>query len=375
MDKVFVVFVAILATIVLVPGLAPGQQNPAAESPQRVGDQKLWVDPRFKELPESTPRSFVMLSGGTLLTVGANATRISRDGGKSWSEPRAIVTEEGPGRPSGGLAIRTRDGAIVVVYGDATTMKWKWDEARGEAAEARMDVWSIRSLDEGKTWIDRQKIYDGHGGTMLSIIQAASGHIVLPIQPYLPNPGRWGTFTIVSADNGKTWQKSNLIDLGGAGHHDGGIESTLVELKDGRLWLLLRTSVNRLWEAYSSNHGLYWGAIGPTKIEASSAPACITRLASGRLVLVWNRVFAEGENSYPGRPPAYSIYPASWQREEISIAFSNDDGKSWTKPLAFARERGGRLIYPKIIEREPGLLWIFANTLRVSVREAELVGR
>ena len=367
-------FVAILTMIVLLPALIAGQEKPAAESIQSTGEQKLRLDSRFKVLPENAPRNFARLSDGMLLTVQANATRISRDGGKSWSEPRPMVADEGPGLPSGGLTIRTRDGAIVVVYGDAKTMKWKWDESRGEATKARMDVWSIRSLDQGKSWIDRQKIYDGHGGTMLSIIQTGSGHIVVPLQPYLPNPGRWGTFTIVSDDNGKSWQKSNLVDLGGAGHHDGEIESTVVELKDGRLWLLLRTSVNRLWEAYSSNHGLYWGAIGPTKIEASSAPACIARLSSGRLVLVWNRVLAEGEKTYPGRPLAYSIYPASWQREEISIAFSDDDGKSWSTPLAFAREKGGRLVYPKVIEWEPGLLWIFANTLRVSVREADLVG-
>jgi sialidase-1 len=366
-------FAAAFAIGVLMPLMSLGQQTQAPKAVEETGGQKLWLDPRFKLLPQNAPRNFVVLSDGALLSVEANATRISPDGGKTWSEPRSMVSDEGPGRPSGGLSIRTRDGVIVVVYGDTATMKWKWDEARGEAAEARMDVWSIRSLDEGKTWTDRQKVYEGHGGTMLSVIQTASGHIVVPIQPYLSNPGHWGTFTIVSSDNGKTWPKSNLIDLGGAGHHDGGIEATLVELKDGRLWMLLRTSLNKLWEAYSSNHGLYWGAIGPTGIEASSAPACIKRLASGRLVLVWNRTFAEGEHSYPSRPPVYSIYPASWQRDEISIAFSNDDGKSWTRPLAFAREKGGRLVYPKIIEREPGVLWIFANTLRVTVREADLV--
>lgn len=219
------VLVAILAFIVIAPGLVAGQAVPTAQSPSQGAKQKLWVDPRFKELPESAPRSFITLSDGSLFTAGANSTRISRDGGKSWSEPKAMVTDAGPGQPSGGPTIRTRDGAIVVVYGDAATKKWKWDEARGEASEARMDVWSIRSLDEGKTWIDRQKVYDGHGGTMLSIIQTARGHIVVPLQPYISNPGRWGTFTIISPDNGKTWQKSNLIDLGGAGHHDGGIES------------------------------------------------------------------------------------------------------------------------------------------------------
>jgi len=355
--------------------LTPALMLFVALTPQSVAQSQsaLTLDPRFKPMAEAIPRRFVVLTDGSWLTVGKNETRITRDQGKTWSEPRSMIADVGPGLPRGGLPLRTKNGVIVVVYGGES--RFRWDEARGEAAEARMDVWAIRSLDEGKTWIDRQKIFEGHGGTMLSIIETRSGHVVVPIQPYLSNPGHWGTCVLVSADGGKSWQRSNLIDLGGMGHHDGGIEATLVELKDGRLWMLLRTSLNRLWEAYSSNKGLYWGAIRATEIEASSAPAHVVRLASGRLALVWNRILAEGEKSYPSRPPAYSVYPASWQREEISIAFSEDEGRSWSKPLAFARLRGGTLVYPQIIETDPGVLWIFANKLRVSVREADLVGR
>ena len=61
-----------------------------------------------------------------------------------------------------GVLVFTRAGTLVLVYMDMSTYKWAWDAAKGEAAgDVRLDVWSIRSTDEGKTWTDRQKLLDG----------------------------------------------------------------------------------------------------------------------------------------------------------------------------------------------------------------------
>ncbi|MEW6356045.1 MAG: hypothetical protein AB1696_06965 [Planctomycetota bacterium] len=35
------------------------------------------------------------------------------------------------------------------------------------------------------------------------------------------DPWRWVVCSFVSDDDGKTWQRSNWIDLDGYGHHDG----------------------------------------------------------------------------------------------------------------------------------------------------------
>ncbi len=64
---------------------------------------------------------------------------------------------------------------------------------------------------------------------------------------------------------------------------------------------------------------------------------------------------------------------------------SQDEGETWTKPIVIAREPGGQLAYPYMMERDPGVLWIFtrytwlpkgkaAPFLAVSVKEAELLG-
>jgi len=348
------------------------------------GTGNRWIDPRFKELSiDHMSRASTILHDGSLMVVEGNTTLVSRDGGKTWSEPRPIYTgsgpalpEPGPGIPSErGRLLETADGVLILVWMDKRILNW--DDATGEPGEdAAADFWAIRSLDGGKTWVDRQRIFKGMGGNPpLNMLQTKSGHIVVPVQFYLRNPGRNVFRTYVSTDNGKTWRGSNIIDLGGHGHHDGAFEPTLVELKDGRLWTLIRTNWDRFWEAYSDDHGLSWRVIRPSNIDASSSPGYITRLASGRLVLVWNRLYPEGKNDFPRRSGQFSEAMASWHREELSIAFSEDEGKTWSKPIVIAREKDAWISYPYVLEPKPGLLWIFTGQgkLSVSAWEADLL--
>lgn len=357
-----------------------------------LAEVERWHDPRCTLLPTDKRGPFIKLSNGSIMTIEKNATLISEDNGQTWSESRKIYDGPKPGIPSGGLGLKTHNGVIVLVYMDMSTIKRGW--ADGEPAkDMRLDVWSIRSLDEGKTWVDRQMIAPGYCGAIINIIQTKSGHIAVPVQAVLRNPGRHGQYVYVSADDGKSWKRSNLIDIGGAGDHDGGFESTVVELSDGRLLMLLRTNLDRFWQAFSDDHGYYWRVIQPSQIDASSAPGYLKRLASGRIVLVWNRLYPQGrdKDSYPRYDikPSFELRP-SYQREELSIAFSEDDGKTWSKPIAFAgvkgppeetwkwiRESNG-MCYPYVFEQEPGLLWITTGSpptdrLHISLREADFI--
>jgi hypothetical protein len=263
---------------------------------------------------------------------------------------------------------------------DMEHYKWSWNETSAEADEdVSLDVWAIRSVDKGATWIGRTRIFEGYCGALIDMIETSSGEIVVPVQRLLRDPSRHALCVYVSADKGETWQPSNIIDLGGHGHHDGAIEPTLVELKDGRLWMLIRTNLDRFWEAYSSDKGRSWRVIRPSGIDASSAPGYMTRLSSGRLALVWNRLYPRGNDSYPrrGGDGQLSVEKASWHREELSLAFSEDDGKRWSEPVVILRIKGGGPSYPYIFEHKPGELWVttqFHDQLIMSVRESDFVG-
>jgi len=319
---------------------------------------RRWIHPKCSrlDLPPDLLGPFVDLGDGKIMTIKPGGTIVSDDDGATWSEPRL---GDGADLPPWGLLLRTRDGTLVLVYNDSSTFKWGWvDETREPIANVRGDVWAMRSLDNGETWIDRQQLLDGYCGGLIDIIETNGGDIVVPLPQLLYDPGRHATGTYVSADQGQTWTHSNVVDLGGHGHHDGGDEGTLVELGDGRLLMLLRTSWDCFWEVFSDDGGRSWRTFRPSQIDASSAPGHLARLASGRIALVWNRLYPHGRNYYTRRGIQASDVPASNHREELSIAFSKDDGQSWTQPQVFAVDRDRRVSYPKIFERRPGELWI-----------------
>jgi sialidase-1 len=346
----------------------------------RTALAQLWLEPRCKPLPLTNVTQLATLGDGRLLTIDGAATKTSSDDGKTWSKPRKIYDGPAPGVPTQDYSIllRTRAGTLVLLYMDASTEKWGWDNAKNEAAkDVRLDVWAVRSLDEGETWIDRQKLLDGYCGALIGMIQTAGGQIVAPMQTMIDH-NRHVTVTYVSADDGKTWRSGNIIDLGGRGDHDGAFEATIAELAKGRLLMLLRTNLDRFWEAYSEDGGRYWREIRPSQIDASTAPGYLLRLASGRLALVWNRLYPEGKTSV-GRSAAGSTATepaASWFREELSLAFSQDDAKTWSKPVVVARQAGAGLSYPYIFERRPGELWVitrFSTKIGLILKEADFV--
>jgi len=343
---------------------------------------ELWIEPRCTLISTSRVGPFVNLSDGRVMTIDGNATRTSSDDGKSWSEPRPIYDGPKPGIPgNAAVMLRTSKNVVVLVYADLSTFKWGWDKDRKEPIpDAQLDVWSIRSLDEGQTWVDRHQILDGYCGALIDMIETSGGRLVAPIQDLFRNPGRHEIRAYHSDDQGKTWRATQFIDLGGHGHHDGALEPTLAELSDGRLWMLIRTNWDYFWEAFSEDKGVSWRVVRPSSIDASSAPGFLLRLQSGRLALVWNRLYPEGqtETSRRGGDSQLSRKPASWHRGELSLAFSEDDGKSWTKPVVIARKPGGGLSYAYLFERRPGELWVstrYSDKICVRLKEADFVGK
>ena len=139
----------------------------------RDTNQGLWIDPRCTTLSSERFGPFIKLADGKILTIEDNATVISADKGATWSAPRPIYDGQGPGKPSSsGVMVRTHEGVIVFVYMDMEGFKWVWDDDLHQAAEdVNLNVWAIRSEDEGLTWTGRQQIFEGYCGALIHIIQ------------------------------------------------------------------------------------------------------------------------------------------------------------------------------------------------------------
>ncbi|MEX2233493.1 MAG: exo-alpha-sialidase [Cyclobacteriaceae bacterium] len=332
----------------------------------------LWISDDVQEITGLNKMGpFVRLSDGSILTIDTTTTFISKDEGKTWTEYPVFKEPDKFSISKERALIRTRSGVIILAFinmEEVGKFEWQADIMDFPAEKAIAPTYAIRSLDNGKTWQDLQKLHNDWTGAIRDIIETRDGSVVFTSMMMRHNPGRHSVVTYTSKDDGKRWVRSNVIDLGGIGHHGGVTESTIEQLRDGRLWMLMRTNWGKFWEAYSPDEGLTWKNFKPTDIDASAAPGLLKRLQSGRLVLVWNRVYAEGKTEYPakGGDGQWSEVPASWNREDLSIMFSNDEGKSWSPPRVFskivkqgtARETLLGLSYPYFFEAKPGEIWI-----------------
>ena len=257
-----------------------------------------WIHPKCFQLPSDKLGPFVRLADGAVLAIDQNQVIVSRDEGRTWVASPLLAPDRkgklcnvGENR----ALLRTRAGPIILAFLNVNETVWCWDEQR-KAASGRLPTYVVRSLDDGKTWQDLQMLHEAWTGDIRDMIETRDGHIVLSSMNMLADPTRHAIVTYSSSDQGKTWTRSNILDLGGHGHHGGAMEATLAELADGRLWMLIRTNWDRYWEAFSNDNGVSWRTIGPAHIAASSSPAQLARLASGRLVLVWNRLYPEGKS-------------------------------------------------------------------------------
>jgi hypothetical protein len=341
----------------------------------QCGGKTILLHPKCQALSTPLMGPFVKLGDGSVLAVDDHRALRSRDDGKTW-EARPLFAQPDKYRCRGERALlATRDGTLILAFMNDKELAFKWDQSRGGPQPGcRLPVYVVRSTDDGRIWQPPRLLQEGYCGALRTMIQLRSGRVVLGSQLAVANPGRHVCFSYVSDDEGKTWKRSNAIDLGkygGYGDHGGGIEPTLAQLHDGRLWMLIRTYQGCFTEAFSTDEGLTWTGIRPSTIEASGSPGQLHRLQSGRLALFWNRYIDKVKKT--GR------------REQLSMAFSEDDGHTWTEPAVVAydpmppggKEPDHRLSYPYVYEHVPGELWIttFQGPLRIRLYEDDFLPR
>ncbi len=320
---------------------------------------------------------FVRTPDGRIVTVGETDCLISANEGKTWESYPIFKYENAYKiRPERAL-ISTKEGTLILAFAnDVERRNWDWQEDIHDSPDATLPTYAVRSLDGGKTWEAPRKLHDEWTGAIRDITQTENGTVIFTSMMMRHNPGHHTVVTYATSDEGETWKRSNVIDYGGVGHHSGLIEATIEPLKDGRVWMLIRTVWGVFWEAFSSDEGLTWENIAATEIKASTAPGLVKRLASGRLILVYNQLYPEGETTYrlSGGKGQWSEVPAVNHRKELSIRFSEDDGKSWTDPIVVARTERD-ISYPYLFEKEPGVIWLttWRGELRAVFSEKDFV--
>lgn len=335
-----------------------------------ITSNELWIPKAAQELTGVKPTGpFIRLKDGSILAVDEQNSLLSKDEGKTWTEHKIFPNPDAFKISGERVLLETKSGVIILAFMNMKeATKLQWNKETSDFPEANLPTYVARSLDGGKTWQDIKKLHNTWTGAVRTIIETRNGNIVFTSMMMAHNPCHHTVLTYTSFNDGLDWTRSNIIDLGGKGDHSGVTESTIAQLKDGRIWQLMRTNWGTFWEAYSEDEGVTWKNIGTTTIDASSAPGLLKRLESGRLVLLWNRRFPVGSKTYRfrGGDGQFSEISASNHREELSIAFSDDEGKTWSAPQVIAKNlkyegtdrMASWIAYPFAFEVKPGELWI-----------------
>jgi hypothetical protein len=270
--------------------------------------------------PDGTLESFLRKSGnGKVSIVGSRST----DSGRTWSEPHEVVALEVA--PWGGpMPLFDKEGELHFVIPRVR------GEGRKPNVDRFIDLYHVRSTDGRTKWSQPRRVYEGYCGSLQQVAQLKSGRIIAPFADWLPGvpttppTGPSVTTAVYSDDGGKTWLRSPAKLTapcydGYNGANYGACEPTILELKDGRVWMLIRTQAGVLYESFSDD-GIAWSDAEPSRFASSNSPAFPIRLADERIVVFWNNCVM------PPRVDGQGVYAG---RDALHAAISDDEGKTW----------------------------------------------
>jgi hypothetical protein len=290
--------------------------------------------------PRNSEGDFITLKDGRLLfiyshfTAGAGdhaqaflASRLSKDGGKTWSQRDEVVIEnEGGFNIMSVSLLRLQDGRIALFYG------------RKNSLTDCIPLMRI-STDEAKTWSDPVECIAETAYYVLNndrAIQLKNGRIILPVALHQEPEQKWSNqgriMCYYSDDIGKSWNRGEQ-----APNPEGVIvqEPGVVELEDGSVYMFCRADAGTQYICTSNDDGMSWSPLKSSNIKSPLSPASIERIpATGDLLMLWNN--------------NYKPLSDGDRRTPFNMAISRDDGKSWEKTKQVENDPNGWYCYTAI---------------------------
>jgi Neuraminidase (sialidase) len=194
------------------------------------------------------------------------------------------------------------------------------------------------SDDEAVTWSEPKPcITDEPGYYVLNndrVIQLAGGRLLMPVSrhqtPTQPWQSRGRIFCYFSDDEGRTWNRGEEIPNPDTVMTQ---EPGVVELRDGRIMMFMRTDAGVQYLSYTMDKGMHWSPAQRSSIVSPVSPASIKRVPGSKtLVMLWNL----NDGSDP---------ELKGKRTPLAIAISRNEGRTWIKPRMLETDRDGWYCY------------------------------
>ena len=258
------------------------------------------------------------------------AARTSSDKGETWSDDQIVARNEID--PKGNVMsvslLRLRDGRLAMFYACKLV-------ATNRVLVTRM---LLRvSSDEGTSWGAARDITADFPPAYrvlnnARVIRLSSGRILVPVCEHSNGPRRtfnpYGQVVCVySDDDGETWKMSAAVPQAknGKGRTIVYQEPGVIELKDSRVLVWIRTDEGRQWFAYSSDGGATWGEPKASPLWSPLSPASIVRRKSGDLICFWNDHEGRADLQKAGAKWACGV------RTPLTVGISADEGLTWRR--------------------------------------------
>jgi predicted neuraminidase len=292
----------------------------------------------------------------------------SDDNGKTWSKPRVVIDPtDPPNSPQ-------RRALVGNLWTDPLGRLWCFFDQSLGYFDGRCGDWYIRCDDPDAAepvWTKPVRFADGC--TLNKPTVLSNGDWLLPVSLWTRD--RIGPAVLkeshkdldairmanvfASTDQGKTWTRRGGVAFPGTDFD----EHMIVELRDGKLWMLARTKKG-ISESFSTDKGATWSEPQESSIQNVSARFFIRRLASGKLLLVKNG-------------PIDKRLP---RRSSMTAFLSDDDGKTWSKGLLL--DDRSEVSYPDGVQAPDGTIHILydwnrhtdAEVLHVKITEQDILG-
>jgi len=277
------------------------------------------VCPASEAEPRQSEGSVTQLAGGDLLLAWTEfyagawqdhapariSGKRSPDLGRSWGETFVLQDNDARENVMSASLLRLGRGRICLFY-------------LRKNSGTDLQAYVRHSADDGKTWGDEVRITDGRGYHVMNndrVVKLRSGRLIAPIAWIDDIAKRVGhqALCYYSDDDGQAWRKgATRLDL----PKRGAMEPGVVELRDGRLLMIIRSQLGRIYRSLSGDEGVTWSPPEPMDMIAPEAPSSVSRLPGGELLLVWNNnVDLDADHS--GR------------RNPLTCAISRDEGETW----------------------------------------------
>ncbi len=281
-------------------------------------------NPRNSEAAIIQRKDGSLLLGWTEFYAGSGADhgparisgKISTDGGRTWGKQYTLVRNDGGCNVMEVNFLRLKDGGIALFHCQKNT----------ESTDCR--VMMRVSPDEGRTFGPAKQLSPAGKYTGLTngrCIRLRTGRILLET---------WeggDSYCLISDDDGKTWRDGQRVKP-----EKGCWEPACIELKDGRVLMLMRTQMGGQYMSISTDGGETWSKPAPSDLKGTAAPVSISRIpTTGHLLAIWNH--------NPGKTK-----PHGFARNPLTAAVSTDEGKTWQHFRNIEEDPSDAWAYPAV---------------------------